>query len=332
MMVKVRKHWVAVQVTILPFELEKYPGQTFFSSQLRCGPCCRQIDNDETLARVIGTVQKVVDSYCRPVYWSYTSSQCEVDHPSSSRGKLCKIAAKARFQIYARHIESPNSSSTDPDVTSNAIPPAHGAHHSQDRNIITSCTADTATRFTTLPASNSLKRKTTNSRAVDCPSSNSPLTKRPRGVKNDAAKHEEDEELAESIWSALEMGVKSMPAPQPVPSLPSIFVPNSPHTCADSLWDYADVIKNTSKVVEWFVRHMAACCSLIGVKWAIPPPLNSNEHGRHSLKSWRCGAEVMNKIVNGLLPTWKEAAFLLYSIAASMLQQTPLRRTLIVCR
>ncbi|KAF8847680.1 hypothetical protein BDZ45DRAFT_314554 [Acephala macrosclerotiorum] len=72
MVVPILTHWVAVQVTISPFALEKFPGQTFFSSQLRYGPCCRQIHDGGTLDAVRDTVQKVIDSFYRPVCWNYS--------------------------------------------------------------------------------------------------------------------------------------------------------------------------------------------------------------------------------------------------------------------
>jgi hypothetical protein len=67
MVVPVCKHWAAVQVTISPFILKQFPGQTFFSSKVRYGPCCRQITNAATRNIVRDTVQKVIDSDYRPV-------------------------------------------------------------------------------------------------------------------------------------------------------------------------------------------------------------------------------------------------------------------------
>ena len=79
MVIAVSGHWVAVQVTISPFTLERFHGQTFFSSQLRYGPCCRQINNTDTSHLVVGIVQRVVDSHYRPVCWDYSSNQWYVD-------------------------------------------------------------------------------------------------------------------------------------------------------------------------------------------------------------------------------------------------------------
>jgi hypothetical protein len=79
MVIAVSGHWVAIQVTISPFTLEQFRGQTFFSSQLRYGPCCRQINNTDTSHLVVGIVQRVVDSYYRPVCWDYSSNQWYVD-------------------------------------------------------------------------------------------------------------------------------------------------------------------------------------------------------------------------------------------------------------
>ncbi len=83
MVIAVSGHWVAVQVTISPFTLEQFRGQIFFSSQLRYGPCCRQINNTSTSHLVINTVQRIVDSDYRPVFWDYSSSQWCVDLSSS---------------------------------------------------------------------------------------------------------------------------------------------------------------------------------------------------------------------------------------------------------
>jgi len=79
MVIELSGHWVAVQVTISPFTLEKFHGQTFFSSKLRYGPCCRQISNTDTSHLVVDTVQRIVDSHYRPVCWDYSSDQWYVD-------------------------------------------------------------------------------------------------------------------------------------------------------------------------------------------------------------------------------------------------------------
>jgi hypothetical protein len=118
MVIGVSGHWVAVQVTISPFTLEQFRGQTFFSSQLRYGPCCRQINNGDTSHLVVGTVQRVVDSHYRPVCWDYSSSQWYVnlsssekldltrdswtlDHPTNTDVERCVPVTKSRFQTYA---------------------------------------------------------------------------------------------------------------------------------------------------------------------------------------------------------------------------------------
>jgi hypothetical protein len=118
MVIAVSGHWVAVQVTISPFTLEQFRGQTFFSSQLRYGPCCRQINNTETSHLVVGTVQRVVDSHYRPVCWDYSLSQWYVDlsslekldltrdswtldHPTNTDVERCVPVTKSRFQTYA---------------------------------------------------------------------------------------------------------------------------------------------------------------------------------------------------------------------------------------
>jgi hypothetical protein len=79
MVIELSGHWVAVQVTISPFTLEKFHGQTFFSSQLRYGPYCRQISDTHTSHLVVDTVQRIVDSHYRPVCWDFSSDQWYVD-------------------------------------------------------------------------------------------------------------------------------------------------------------------------------------------------------------------------------------------------------------
>jgi hypothetical protein len=118
MVISVSGHWVAVQVTISPFTLEQFRGQTFFSSQLRYGPCCHQINNRDTSHLIVGTVQRVVDSHYRPVCWDYSSSQWYVDlssleklvltrdswtldHPTNTDVERCVPVTKSRFQTYA---------------------------------------------------------------------------------------------------------------------------------------------------------------------------------------------------------------------------------------
>jgi hypothetical protein len=74
MVIPVLTHWVAVQVTISPFTLQQYPGQTFFSSKFRYGPCCCQI-NQSHASIVTNTVQKVIDYFYQSFSWDYSSAE-----------------------------------------------------------------------------------------------------------------------------------------------------------------------------------------------------------------------------------------------------------------
>ena len=97
------RHWVAVRVTISPFSLERFPGQIFFSSQLRYGPCCCDIDHKITSDIVKNTVQRVIDSSYRSVCWNYSSSHQSV---SSQPGELSNTKAAALWTILPIPISS----------------------------------------------------------------------------------------------------------------------------------------------------------------------------------------------------------------------------------
>lgn len=77
---------------------------------------------------------------------------------------------------------------------------------------------------------------------------------------------------------------------------------------------YADVFGTTNNMVLWAMRFMGASCFLVN-----QPKDYQNSKGDPSmwtLRNWRNFAQMVNGVVNGLLPVWHEGAYLIYHVLA----------------
>ncbi|KAH6694382.1 hypothetical protein BKA61DRAFT_683701 [Leptodontidium sp. MPI-SDFR-AT-0119] len=287
------RHWVAVRVTISPFSLEKFPGQIFFSSQLHYGPCCCDIDHKNTSDIVKNTVQRVIDSSYRSVCWNYSSSHdCTLDHPTNSDIEQCIAVAKSRFKAYTEsHIE--------------AHFPAAQLNSIDNQNALDgrSCSAN-----------DQLVPPASHKRTITAEPSGElirlPPPKKQRIDKTDALVAQ----LVESTTVWLKDGLENL-SKKTLPTLPTLSIlspsdlKDKASSLADQLWKLAEDIENAAASVVWSMRYTAACSSLLGA-------FSVKKGHRQNIHNWRGLVHIVNSIVNLMLPTWKDKAYLLYHVFA----------------
>jgi hypothetical protein len=341
MVIPIQGHWVSVQVTISPFVLEKYPGQTFFSSQLRCGPCCRRIGHTDTLWTATSTVQQVIDSSYRSVCWNYSLGQCAVDEPTNSGTEQCEEVAKRIFQAYATTSNTAPScspvvahgySQSGPAVVSmplacrSVTDKARSAQHLDIASLL--APADAAPGHSTNETLNGANGSTS------CTECSSGKRKRKRGstgwsgvlsTTSVRSRVSKDKTIAVKMATMLTKGITEQITENgksltPLAQFLSTRTEDDAKSYADCLWEFAEQVDKMSNILSWSVHYLACCCSLVAVKYATPAELVLESNvSRKNLHNWRGGAEVMNKIVNAMLPSWKSSAYRLFHIFVSML-------------
>ncbi|KAF4634527.1 hypothetical protein G7Y89_g3582 [Cudoniella acicularis] len=371
LVVPILTHWVAVQVAIYPFTLESFPGQTFFSSNLRYGPCCRQIDNSDTFNVVRSTVQNVVDCFYRPVCWNYTLSQCcALDGTNNIDNEQCVPTAKSKFQAYvksayntsrnfsrdnqstaeslahdcstlassfphnrlalvrssdvgwsiniASRLAPTNSTNTNPTNTEAPFP--QGQPTSIDAyNILDGASNSTCRALHSSSAS--LKRRLGDTTPREDFSATGLSAKRQRNSKEDM-----DAQLIKNTVDWLTQGLNTLSL-QNLPSLATmsdiapIQPKEGPHSYTRYLWACADEVESVSATINWSLRYLAACSSLVDVVFGSSTcdmdsqSIKVGRH-RHTIQQWRFFAEIINSITNYMLPSWKNEAYLIYSVFA----------------
>ena len=333
MVVPTDGHWVAVQVTISPFNLERHPNQTFFSSQLRCGPCCTQIYNTDTLRCVTDTVQKVVNTNYWPVCWNYCASQCTVDTPSNTDIRHCESLTKSTFQAYAalrgarsttacqtagwsppltgRIIATENCPPGSPSRTLHLLAPrATPAAHSTEGSVA----SDTEYSRS---ISSAKKRKSGISEQNEALSSGSVNTKQSRDTNAD-----QDAELVRRTLLILQEGLAKVPASNITTPEFKLWPGMNAYHIGSCVWRYAASIEKASKTLFWILRYIACCCWLVGAKFvsAAGTMPETSRRDRTTIHHWRCGTEVINSIVNGMMETWGDAAYSIFNVFAGMLR------------
>lgn len=72
---ELQRHWAAVQITICPFSLPGFLGQTFYSCQLRYTLCCQscQVSATGPSINLISTAaQRIYDIFYQPSQWNFS--------------------------------------------------------------------------------------------------------------------------------------------------------------------------------------------------------------------------------------------------------------------
>jgi len=81
-------------------------------------------------------------------------------------------------------------------------------------------------------------------------------------------------------------------------------------TLAYQLWKLADDVENAAVGIVWSMRYTAACSSLLGAA-------SMNRVNRQNIFNWHGLVHIINSIVNLMLPTWNNKAYLLYHVFAA---------------
>ncbi|PMD60272.1 uncharacterized protein K444DRAFT_400042 [Hyaloscypha bicolor E] len=104
--VQYEQHWAAVQLSISPFALAAFPGQTFYSSHFRYSLCCHPPPRHDLINSV---VQRIYDARFHPSPWNFSVKSCGTHEP---RGLNCGAAditcAKKAEEALLAHIKDPD--------------------------------------------------------------------------------------------------------------------------------------------------------------------------------------------------------------------------------
>ncbi|KAH6712149.1 hypothetical protein BKA61DRAFT_609740 [Leptodontidium sp. MPI-SDFR-AT-0119] len=306
--IPVLTHWVAVQVTISPFALQQYPGQTFFSSKFRYGPCCCQI-NQSHASIVANTVQKVIDFFYQSFSWNYSSAECCIlDPPTNTDVEQCIPVAISRFQAYAGstslaqdHSSTIKSLAQDPSTVALSI-----TRLSTNTDILPS--QDYPVNIGNAPNG-------TGCLARDALQPSPPSKKRKRRQLPPPS----DEQLVKDTAAWLQDGIKKLStknSPEFVHPSGEDFPYGEANACAMYLWNWAGSVENSTAAIVWPTRYISACLLLVGSAFTSPVTPEMDKH-RDTIHNWRVFAEIVNSIINEMLLSWNVKAYLLYNIFAA---------------
>jgi len=92
-------------------------------------------------------------------------------------------------------------------------------------------------------------------------------------------------------------------------------------TLAYQLWKLADDVENAAVGIVWSMRYTAACSSLLGAA-------SMNRVNRQNIFNWHGLVHIINSIVNLMLPTWNNKAYLLYHVFAGIITVPPIGNTI----
>jgi hypothetical protein len=119
--------------------------------------------------------------------------------------------------------------------------------------------------------------------------------------------------------ATLQRGLAKVPACNTIASLKfDLAAGKNAHHIGCDVWDYAISLDKSSKALVWTLKYIAACCWLVGVEFASPAETvpEGPHRSRTTIHHWRCAAEVINLIVNAMLPTWGESAYSIFNVFA----------------
>ncbi|CZS92382.1 uncharacterized protein RAG0_02805 [Rhynchosporium agropyri] len=295
-------HWVAVQITVAPFSLEKFPDQIFFSSKLRYGPCCSAVDHEETSNVVRNAVQRAIDSSYRAVCWNYSSSyHCIVDHPTNTDIEQCVTIVNSRFLAYTE----PRVEDYEPSSQSNQNT-LDGRRYSTDQ---------------ALPSSLGLKRKSRtepNEKLITAPPLETQLILERR----------KEQHLVQStaLWLKDELKNLSMKTFSRLNTLSDISLSQPKDeacTLAHHLWVLSNEVQDESAAVVWSMRYLATCASVIGTVLTTTSTvvtdlkrasnlLSLDKVSKRTIYNWQGLVRIVNTLVDMMLLKWENKAYLIY--------------------
>ncbi|KAF7894673.1 uncharacterized protein EAF01_010123 [Botrytis porri] len=325
LIVQLEDHWAAVQISLCPFVIQDISGQTFYRCHYRYTLCCSSIDEEDGSLHsfVEKTVQTIYDVYYQPLWWNFSDQQSwtkETQRPGNHDANFsCAKVTELQLLNYINsatkaindNIVSIHISATE--ITATPAPKRPREHYIDD----------SITEENVYKRGKHRRRGTTRSSGQEIADVESSNDVRVCGRGSVASEEMLCQKISKNIVKKIRHGLKSQKGDRGVNTRFiedfSIEQYKDPFEYFESqLWLQSSKFIDTANKTAWKYRFLACCIHLCRAGQVVSSERKVPFVGTNLLTvhRWRCAANIINMIVNGLTEAWGEKADLVYEALA----------------